>query len=142
MRNLVKPIRAGRRLANANWEARLDEANRTKHGGFITAFAGSHSTAERMRQIAPEGSATIHSGLICEASARAEGLAMAVVVITCPNTGERIRGIVKNVANAHTPERFELVECLACWQIHYVSPATGKVLGQDKALALDRQRLS
>jgi hypothetical protein len=65
----------------------------------------------------------------------AEGLTIAVVVITCPITGERIRGIVKNVANARTLEPIELVECLACWQIHYVSPASGKVLGQSQQLS-------
>ena len=83
-------------------------------------------------------SATNNSGLICEVPAVAEGMAMAVVVITCPNTGERIRGIVKNVANARTPEPVELVECLACWQIHYVSPASGKVLGQGGTKVFDQ----
>jgi hypothetical protein len=24
------------------------------------------------------------------------------------------------------------VECFACWQFHYVNPANGNVLGQDK----------
>jgi hypothetical protein len=64
----------------------------------------------------------------------AEGAAMAIVVITCPNTGERVRGTINVEPNGRAVERFERVECLACWQSHYLSPTTGKMLGQGGAL--------
>jgi hypothetical protein len=64
---------------------------------------------------------------------------MAIVVLTCPNTGERVQGIIKDRPTERAAEGFECVECLACWQIHYVSPATGKVLGYDKVQVFDRR---
>ena len=48
----------------------------------------------------------------------------------CPNTGYRVQGFVAEDASGHT-EDYQTVTCLACQQVHLVSPTTGKVLGED-----------
>jgi hypothetical protein len=46
----------------------------------------------------------------------------------CPNTGSRVQGFV---AEEIPNDTYEPVTCVACRQVHFVNPATGKVLGED-----------
>ena len=48
----------------------------------------------------------------------------------CPNTGLRVQGFVAEEVSDDT-DRYEPITCLACRQVHYVAPTTGKVLGQE-----------
>ena len=47
----------------------------------------------------------------------------------CPNTRQTVQGFfAEEVPN----DAYESVTCLACRQLHFVNPATGKVLGSDE----------
>ena len=48
----------------------------------------------------------------------------------CPNTGLRVQGFVAEETLDDT-DRYEPISCLACQQVHYVVPSTGKVSGQE-----------
>ncbi len=54
---------------------------------------------------------------------------MALFTYRCPYTGYRVQWLAEEVLGADA-ETYEPVNCIVCQQIHYVSPATGKVLGQ------------
>jgi hypothetical protein len=49
----------------------------------------------------------------------------------CPITGSNVQGFVADDPTAGDYETFEPVTCLACTQLHYVNPKTGKILGAD-----------
>jgi hypothetical protein len=55
---------------------------------------------------------------------------MLAFLYRCPNTGYRVQGFVAEDTSNDT-ERYEAVICLACQQVHYVNPTTGKVLGDE-----------
>lgn len=42
----------------------------------------------------------------------------------CPNTGRTVQGLTAE-------DTCEALTCLACRRLHFVNPATGKVLGAD-----------
>ena len=46
----------------------------------------------------------------------------------CPSTGQTVQGFT---AEEVPIDAYELMTCLACRQTHFISPATGKVLGED-----------
>jgi hypothetical protein len=48
----------------------------------------------------------------------------------CPNTGDLVRGFVAEEMSGDASS-IEAVTCLICLQVHYVNPATGKVLGEE-----------
>lgn len=48
----------------------------------------------------------------------------------CSNTGLRVQGFVAEEV-PDDADSYELITCLACQQVHYVNPTTGKVLGGD-----------
>ena len=47
---------------------------------------------------------------------------------SCPNTGQTVQGFVAEEVPNNT---YESVTCLACRQLHFVNPTTGKVLGEN-----------
>jgi hypothetical protein len=47
----------------------------------------------------------------------------------CPNTGKTAQGFV--AGEVSDDDAYEPITCLACRQVHYVRPTTGKVLGAD-----------
>jgi hypothetical protein len=49
-------------------------------------------------------------------------------IYRCPNTRDRIQGFVAEDVPRGT---FEAVICTLCRQLHFVEPATGRVLGED-----------
>jgi hypothetical protein len=49
----------------------------------------------------------------------------------CPNTGYWIQGFVAEDVS-EDPERYEVVTCIACQQVHLVNPTTSKVLGGEE----------
>jgi hypothetical protein len=48
----------------------------------------------------------------------------------CPNTGRRVQGWVADDPT-EDDDAFQQVTCLACAQVHFVNPETGRVLGED-----------
>ena len=48
----------------------------------------------------------------------------------CPNTGDLVQGFVAEEMSGDASS-IEPVTCLICLQVHYVNPATGKVLGEE-----------
>jgi hypothetical protein len=53
---------------------------------------------------------------------------MPTFLYRCPNTGQTVQGFTAEEADGDT---YEAITCLACRRLHFVNPATGKVLGQD-----------
>jgi hypothetical protein len=49
----------------------------------------------------------------------------------CPITGLNAQGWVADDLSDESEEFFEPLTCLACGQVHLVSPKTGRVLGSD-----------
>ena len=54
-------------------------------------------------------------------------MAMPPFLFSCPNTGQTVQGFV---AKEVPSDAYESVLCSACRQLHFVNPATGKVLGE------------
>jgi hypothetical protein len=53
---------------------------------------------------------------------------MATFVFQCPNNGARVQGwTIEHMSD--DADAYARVKCTACGGIHYVNPATGKVLG-------------
>jgi len=46
----------------------------------------------------------------------------------CPNTSNKVQGYIADEVQ-DDPNSYEPITCLACRQVHFVNPATGKVLG-------------
>jgi hypothetical protein len=54
---------------------------------------------------------------------------MAPLTYRCPHTGYHVQWLAEEVLGLET-ETYQPVNCIVCQQIHYVNPATGRVLGQ------------
>ena len=50
----------------------------------------------------------------------------------CPNTGYKVQGFIIAEDVSDDSEDYRALTCLACQQVHYVSPTTGKVLGEEE----------
>jgi hypothetical protein len=55
---------------------------------------------------------------------------MASFVYRCPNTSLNAQGWLADEPPAS--EIFDALTCVACRQVHFVNPRTGKVLGADE----------
>jgi hypothetical protein len=53
---------------------------------------------------------------------------MTTFIFRCPNVGLRVHGWTAE--DVSDDQVYEGVVCTACCQLHLVSPATGKVLGE------------
>ena len=49
----------------------------------------------------------------------------------CPNTGYRVKGFAAEDVSEDR-ESYEAVTCIACQQVHFVNPTSGKVLGAEE----------
>ncbi len=58
---------------------------------------------------------------------------MATAIFICPNTAKRVQGWFANDGSEDGGEVYQSVTCLACRQLHWVNPKSGKVLGGDDA---------
>jgi hypothetical protein len=56
---------------------------------------------------------------------------MAPFLYRCPNTGQHVQGWSAEEVSANQTDTYETVTCIACQQVHLVSPATGEVLGSN-----------
>jgi hypothetical protein len=55
---------------------------------------------------------------------------MATLIYQCPTTGYRVQGWLADKGTEDRSESYEQLTCLACRQVHFVNPKTGKVLDQ------------
>jgi hypothetical protein len=55
---------------------------------------------------------------------------MAPFLFRCPNTGLRVQGFPPDDEAEGAEDAFVGVTCLACWQLHFVNPKTGKTAGE------------
>jgi hypothetical protein len=56
-----------------------------------------------------------------------EAKVLAAFLYRCPNTGKNVQGFA---AEELCEDTYEATTCLACRRLHFVSPKTGKVLGE------------
>ena len=54
---------------------------------------------------------------------------MATVVFRCPFTGMQVQGWFADDGSDNGDETYEATTCIACQQIHFVNPKTGKTIG-------------
>jgi hypothetical protein len=52
---------------------------------------------------------------------------MAAVLYKCPAIGIRVQGWIAEEASGE--DTYFPLQCIACKQMHYVNPATGRVIG-------------
>jgi hypothetical protein len=57
---------------------------------------------------------------------------MASFIFRCPNTSKNVQGWTADDAPDES-DTFVPQQCIACRQLHYVNPQTGRVLGSDDA---------
>jgi len=55
---------------------------------------------------------------------------LAAFVYRCPNTGNKVQGYAAEEVS-DDPNTYESVTCLACRQVHFINPKTGRVIGED-----------
>jgi hypothetical protein len=56
---------------------------------------------------------------------------MAPFLFRCPNTGFRVQGLTPDDDESEgADDAFVGVTCLACRQLHFVNPKTGKMAGE------------
>jgi hypothetical protein len=53
---------------------------------------------------------------------------MAPFLFRCPNTRRRVQGWIADDPSGND-SAYAPVQCVACRQVHYVNPGTGRVLG-------------
>jgi len=53
---------------------------------------------------------------------------MGTLLFRCPNTGRSVQGWLAEGLSEEDENTYHTIECLACGQVHFVSPATGRVL--------------
>jgi hypothetical protein len=56
---------------------------------------------------------------------------MAAFLYRCPRTGQLVQGWSAEEISEADASTYETVTCLACAQLHFVNPATGKVLSAE-----------
>jgi hypothetical protein len=54
---------------------------------------------------------------------------MKPMLYRCPKTGDVVQHFIADEPDAEDEHRYDAVECLACSSLHYINPATGKVMG-------------
>ena len=51
------------------------------------------------------------------------------VLFDCPQTGQKVQGLLAEQISGTNETRYESVSCLACSGVHFIDPVNGKVLG-------------
>jgi DNA-directed RNA polymerase subunit RPC12/RpoP len=47
----------------------------------------------------------------------------------CPHTGEMVQHFLVDEPDPEDEHRYDAVECPACSSLHFINPATGKIMG-------------
>jgi hypothetical protein len=51
------------------------------------------------------------------------------VLFDCPQTGQKVQGMLAEPVAGTGEKRYESVLCLACSGVHFIDPVNGRVLG-------------
>jgi len=51
------------------------------------------------------------------------------VLFDCPQTGQKVQGMLAEQVLPTSEARYEPVSCLACSGVHFIDPVKGRVLG-------------
>jgi len=51
------------------------------------------------------------------------------ILFDCPQTGQKVQGLLAEEACGSDEPRYRIVTCLACSGAHFVDPESGRVLG-------------
>jgi hypothetical protein len=51
------------------------------------------------------------------------------ILFDCPQTGQKVQGLLAEEAFEAGDTRYETVSCLACSGVHFINVSTGAVLG-------------
>jgi hypothetical protein len=51
------------------------------------------------------------------------------VLFDCPQTGQKVQGLLAEQVSGPGEARYEPVSCLACSGVHFIDPVNGRVLG-------------
>ena len=51
------------------------------------------------------------------------------ILFDCPQTGQKVQGMIAEESFGTDGGRYETIACLACSSIHFVDPIRGNVLG-------------
>jgi len=57
------------------------------------------------------------------------------ILFVCPQTGEKVQGLVAEKIDSTHDNQFEAVTCLACSGVHFVDSVSGEVLGAKRSPA-------
>jgi len=57
------------------------------------------------------------------------------ILFNCPQTGEKVQGLVAERSDGFHDNPYEAVSCLACSGVHFVDPVSGDVLGAKRSPA-------
>ena len=57
------------------------------------------------------------------------------ILFDCPQTGEKVQGLVAEKSNGIHDNQYEAVTCLACSGVHFVDSRSGEVLGAKRSPA-------
>lgn len=57
---------------------------------------------------------------------------MPPVLYKCPTTGQNVQWSVEETTSEPSrPVSYQGIQCPACTRLHFINPATGKLLGQE-----------
>jgi hypothetical protein len=54
---------------------------------------------------------------------------MQPILFRCPTTGETVQHFFADEPDPTDQDRYEAVQCPACSCLHFINPATGKIMG-------------
>jgi len=55
---------------------------------------------------------------------------MKPLLYRCPTTGETVQHFIADEVDTSDEHRYEPVECPACSSLHFLNPATGRIMGK------------
>ena len=54
------------------------------------------------------------------------------ILFECPQTGQKVQGLLAEEAFGAGSTRYESVSCLACSGVHFINAGTGALLGKPR----------
>lgn len=54
------------------------------------------------------------------------------ILFQCPQSGQRVQGLIAEETSSAKPGDYESVSCIACSGVHFINAHTGIVLGMSR----------
>ena len=54
------------------------------------------------------------------------------ILFQCPQTGDRVQGLIATDVSGASDQDYETVSCIACSGVHFINARTGMVLGMSR----------